>query len=182
MSIHPSPRLPAAAGDAAPAPGADSSGGVGDLFNTLVSGLVGTGTTPSASADDETEQVVPEVTDTPSTATKDVPESVEQLLALVGASRTHAGKKGAPLDAEGKKNESSGDTPPAIQDAPAPAGAPTIVATLAQPAPTPAAPAATTAPEQLAALPAAPTAAVAPALPGTAEADATPAADPSLPD
>src|SRR4051812_12338697 len=130
MSIHPSPRLPAAAGDAAPAPGADSSGGGGDLFNTLVSGLVGTGATPSASADDEAEQVVPEVTDTPSTATKDVPESVEQLLALVGASRTHAGKKGAPaLDAEGKKEESSSDASPKSQDAPAPAGAPTIVAT-----------------------------------------------------
>ena len=105
MSVHPSPRLPAAAGDAAPTPGAEATGG-GDLFNSLVSGLVGTG---AATADGDAEPAVAAAdgTQTPPAATKDVPESVEQLLALVGASRSHgAGKKtGAASDAEGKDKD-----------------------------------------------------------------------------
>ena len=184
MSVHPSPRLPAAAGDAAPAPGtppsgADASGGGGDLFNTLVSGLVGAGATPSAAADDEPEPAVTEVTDTPPAAPKDVPESVEQLLALVGASRTHAGKKaGTALDADGKKEEPSPDATATNQDAPAPTALPTIAATLPEPVPVPTATVATTgpAPAQLAALPAAP------APRGPADGNMAPAPDPSLPD
>src|SRR3954470_5472545 len=102
MSVHPSPRLPAAAGDAASASGPETATGGGDLFNILVSGLVGTGATPSAVGEDDAELAVAETTESPPAATKDVPQSVEQLLALVGASRTHGtGKKvGTGLDAE----------------------------------------------------------------------------------
>jgi flagellar hook-length control protein FliK len=185
MSVHPSPRLPAAAGDAAPASGADTAAGGGDLFNILVSGLVGTGATASATGDDDASPAVAEATEIPPEAGKEVPESVEQLLALVGASRTHGtGKKaGASTDDEAKLEDSAPDATAGNQDPAAPAAAPPV-AIVAQSAPIAPAIIAAAAPAEaaLAAVPTAASALATPTAPPAANAETALTADPSLPD
>src|SRR6185437_9105995 len=100
MSVHPSNRLPAAAGDALSSPAADASGtGGGDLFNSLVSGMAETKPAPGA-ADADTAAPSGDAVPQGQPAVKEVPESVEQLLALVGASRTHAAGKAEDVPSE----------------------------------------------------------------------------------